>query len=517
MNKKIRIDVIVNIIRTIVLTLLSFITFPWICRCLGDTGMGVYTWANTFVMYFLILAKIGIPNIAVRECVKVKNDKEKFSNKVQSFFLLQLIATVFSFIFLLIVVFSVSELREIKSIIFILSINFLVGAFSFEWVFIALEKQFFMSVRTIIALTLCSILVIVFVSYESDIILYSLIAVLVTVITTIANLFYVRKFVSFKKTMPYHLKEYAKPLVVLCAMSLSLSLYNQTDTFILGFLDTKDISVANQVASYSVGIKGIDIIIGIFTALSTVFIPRAAYYYQLEDKKYYKNLTKYSMNICLFIVLPAVVTMSVLAKPICGLISGGYDFSNPEASYSNAPIVLVILSSMMITYTISEIIYEQILLPSKKEKNYLIALLGGTILNLVLSILFGKYFTINNIHQPAVGVAIGTIVTDVLILLFMAKVSWKWLKHTIFNKNTLKLIGANLIILALSLVLYNPLLSLFSSFSLSEDIKYGLLLISIVFIDAIVYIVFLWIIKEDLVYSFSKKKRLERKEIERSY
>ena len=54
-----RINVIVNIIRTLVLTLLSFITFPWVCRYLGDSAVGAYTWANTFVAYFLILAKIG--------------------------------------------------------------------------------------------------------------------------------------------------------------------------------------------------------------------------------------------------------------------------------------------------------------------------------------------------------------------------------------------------------------------------------------------------------------------------
>ena len=133
MKENTRINVIVNIIRTLVLTLLSFITFPWICRYLGDSMVGAYTWANTFVAYFLILAKIGIPNLAVRECVKVRDDKEKLSNKVQGFFLLQLIATMVSFGLMSMVVFSVPALRESSALIFILSINFIVGAFSFEW------------------------------------------------------------------------------------------------------------------------------------------------------------------------------------------------------------------------------------------------------------------------------------------------------------------------------------------------------------------------------------------------
>ena len=77
MNDRTRTNVIINISRTLVLTILSFMTFPWVCRYLGSAQVGIYTWCNTFVLYFLVLAKVGIPNLAIRECVKVKDDKEK--------------------------------------------------------------------------------------------------------------------------------------------------------------------------------------------------------------------------------------------------------------------------------------------------------------------------------------------------------------------------------------------------------------------------------------------------------
>ena len=507
MKNDTRINVIVNIIRTLVLTLLSFITFPWICRHLQDSAVGAYTWANTFVAYFLILAKIGIPNLAVRECIKVRDDKEKLSNKVQAFFLLQLISTAISFALMCLVVFTVPALRESSSIIFILSINFIVGAFSFEWVFIALEKQFYMSVRSIVALTLCAILVVIFVTTKYDIYIYSLIAVSVTIITTISNLFYVRKFISFKKTMPYSYKEYVKPLFILCSLSLVISLYNQTDTFILGFLNNEK----KEVASYSVGIKGIDIIIGIIAGLSTVFIPRSAYYYNQPDKKYFNNLTKYSMNICFFIVMPAIVTMCCLAKPICSLISGNFDYSE-TGQYITAPTILIVLSSMMLTYSLGDIIYGQILLPMKKEKYYLLAMGVGTALNIGLSILLGgvlpKYVSW---MSPSIGVAIGTAVTDLLMLVFLLSITWKWVKGAIFNLNTLKLLIANLILLAVSLLLYKPLNSIWTHFNLSQTISAVLQMVSIVAIDAVIYLVFCAVTKENLVYSFIRK---DKKQIE---
>ena len=504
MKNDTRINVIVNIIRTLVLTLLSFITFPWVCRYLGDSAVGAYTWANTFVAYFLILAKIGIPNLAVRECVKVRDDKEKLSNKVQGFFLLQLIATLLSFGLMSMVVFSVPALKNSSALIFILSINFLVGAFSFEWVFIALEKQFYMSVRSIVALTLCAILVIVFVTNPSDLYIYALIAVSVTVITTIANLFYIRKFVSFKKTMPYEFKQYVKPLFILCSLSLVISLYNQTDTFILGFLNEDK----SEVASYSVGIKGIDIIIGIIAGLSTVFIPRSAYYYQQEDKKYFKNLTKYSMNICFFIVFPAIITMAVLARPICSLISGNFDYETSMGSYQSAPMILIILCSMMLTYSLGEIIYGQILLPMKKEKYYLLSMGVGTLLNIGLSLLLGGYLSQKiSWMTPAIGVAIGTAVTDLLIIIFLVSITWKWVKEAIFNKNTLKLFIANMIILGISIGLNFLMTFIWTKVNLSDSIKAILQMVAIVLVDAIIYLFFLGAVKEDLVYSFIRKDK----------
>ncbi len=506
MKNDTRINVIVNIIRTLVLTLLSFITFPWVCRYLGDSAVGAYTWANTFVAYFLILAKIGIPNLAVRECVKVRDDKEKLSNKVQAFFILQLIATMLSFGLMTAVIFSVPALRNSSSLIFILSINFLAGAFSFEWVFIALEKQFYMSVRSIVSLTLSAILVIVFVTNPSDLYIYALIAVSVTLITTISNLFYIRKFVSFKKTMPYDFKQFAKPLFILCSLSLIISLYNQTDTFILGFINEDK----SEVASYSVGIKGIDIIIGIIAGLSTVFIPRSAYYYQQEDKKYFKRLTKYSMNICFFIVLPAIVTMAVLSKPICSLISGNFDYQTSSGSYQSAPTILIILASMMLTYSLGDIIYGQILLPIKKEKYYLMAIGIGTLLNISLSLVLGgllpKYVSW---LSPSVGVAIGTTITDLLIIIFLVSITWKWVKEAIFNSNTFKLLIANLIILGVTIGLYFLSNTIFAKFNLAESTIAMLQIVIIILLDAIIYLLFLGIVKEDLVYSFIRKDKKE--------
>ncbi len=495
-----RTNVIVNLIRTVVLTLLSFITFPWVCRALGDSALGTYTWATTFVAYFLIIAKIGIPNLAVRECVKVRDNKELLSNKVQTFFILQGIATIGSFILMTIIVMSVPALRETNSIIFLLSINFISGAFSFEWVYTALEKQFYLAVRSVAVLTICSILTIVFVTNPGDVYIYALISSGTTVLSVIANCFFLRKYVSFKKTMPYNFKQYYREMLILFSISLTLSLYQQTDTFILGLID----DTKGQVGSYSVGYKGISIITGIISNLSVVFIPRAAYTYQQKDKQYFKNLNKYSINIALFIIVPAMITMSILAIPICALISGNYDLgTSASTSYTDSYLVLIILAMMMLTYSLGEIIYGQILLPMNKEKYYLFALLAGFVLNVVLSVVLGIFVFPDH---PAIGIAIATAVTDLLVCIFLVAFTWKWVKEAIFNKNTGKILFAGVLIVISSLLLYYLVWPNVLS-SLSAAWQFALEIILTVLIDGIIYIGVLLLLKEDLVYSFVRHRK----------
>lgn len=485
MKDNIRYSVIVNLIKTLVLTLLSFISFPHVCAALGASTMGTYTWANTFVFYFLIIAKSGIPNIAIRECSKVKDDKIALSKKVQEFFIIQALQTLLSFTLMCIFVFSIKELFEWKELIFILSINFLVSTFSFEWLFIALEKHYFISLRSIATLATCSLLIISLVKRPTDLYLYSILAILSTILNVLINVFYLKKYVTFKYVGPYEFKSYFKPILVVFAISLMLTLYNSTDTFILGFLD----NTKSQVANYSVGIKSIEIIIAVITSLDAVFIPRAARYYKMDNKYFFNNLTRYGFNICLFIAIPAIASMSMLSHQITNIISGG---SN---EYQTAPITLMILVSMSLTFSLSDMIYEQVLLPMKKEKYYLYMLLMGAILNIGGSIYLGKIFIDYN-NSPAIGVAIATMITDVIVLVNLILITKEYVIKALFNKNTLKLLVGGLLVAISSFVI-----------AYLVPINNNILKIVItVLVGAIIYIGSLLLLREDLVSSFARKK-----------
>ncbi len=502
-SKSIRVNVVINLIRTLTMTILSFITFPFVTRALGDQVFGLYTWANTFVYYFLVLAKISIPNIAIRECAKVRHDKEALSHKAQEFFLIQAVTTLLSFGLMCSLCFSVPSLMENNTLIFLLSINFLLGLFSFEWIYIALEKHVYITIRSISLIALSAILTYTFIRPTSspgnamnEVYVYALITILPTILTSAINVVFLRQHISFKKTRRYEFKPLIRPLVSLLFISLFVTAYNQTDSFLLGFMDPSKASVG----AYSVGVKGIDIVITLITSLYTVFMPRASKYYEWENKIHYQKLIRYGFHITFFIAIPAIATMAIMATPVVGLVAG-----TSTDQYRNAGTVLTILSAMMLTFSLADNIYTQILIPQKKEKIYLFAMLGGVILNVGLSLLFG-YILFKD--TPAVGVAIATMISDVLVLFFLILATRGDAVPAIFNLDNLKVVIAGIIVGAAAFFLYAALFHLFPWKDAANDlwISYLLSVLIVVSVDAALYLALLFLAKESVTSTLLGRK-----------
>ena len=118
--------------------------------------------------------------------------------------------TLLSFVLLAVITLTVPVFRSNENyipLIFILSINFLSGVFSFEWVYEALERHVYLAIRSIVISAIIDILIFVFVLYPSHIETYATINISLTVLTVLSNLIYLPKIVKIKKTEKYNFKQ----------------------------------------------------------------------------------------------------------------------------------------------------------------------------------------------------------------------------------------------------------------------------------------------------------------------
>lgn len=494
-RNQLRPNIVVNLIRTLTITLLSFISFPFASTALGDIAMGQYSWANTFVYFFLIIAKLGIPTVAIRECAKVRDNPEELSKKIQTYFFLQLITTIASYAVMTFLVFGLNDnIVDLTSrpLVMLLSLNFLVGVFSFEWVYIALEKHFYIALRSVMTGSLGLLLIIMFVRNDRHLFTYAFLALFTTFSTVIANLLLLkREKISLLPKNKIVLKGAIKPLLIVFLITLIVTAYNQADSLILGYVD----ETKSLVGSYAVGVRGIEIVITIITSLSAVFIPRATMALKANNLKEFNFINNYSTNITFFIALPAVTMMIIMAPQIVGFIVSNDIYWSPSA-IDNAVWAIMLLASLMFTYSLSDNIYQQVLLPLGKERIYFYTMIGGLLLNLGLSIL--SVFTIFK-DQPLVGVSLATVLSDVLVLITLILQTREYVFKNIFTLNNLKIIIATILI-GIFTYFVTPLLNIANPLTL---------ILVMILISGLIYLTILALLKEDIVADVFKRSKTE--------
>ena len=72
--KSLKINTILNMIKTCSNIIFPLITFPYISRVLMTENVGKVNFGDSYVSYFSLIASLGITTYAIRECAKGFSD-----------------------------------------------------------------------------------------------------------------------------------------------------------------------------------------------------------------------------------------------------------------------------------------------------------------------------------------------------------------------------------------------------------------------------------------------------------
>lgn len=178
------------------------------------------------------------------------------------------------------------------------------------------------------------------------------------------------------------------------------------DTTMVGFFSNN-----TQVGYYTAANKINRMILGIITAVIGVLLPRLSYYTQNNKQNKFNELANKSFKYITILSLPCFAGLILLSEPIVILFSG--------KEYTNAIIIMKVLSPLIFIVSLGVFINSNILPSLKKEKYGLLAVTIGAFLNFTLNIIFIKKF-------QALGAGISTLITESVItiiqLLFTKKI-----------------------------------------------------------------------------------------------
>lgn len=372
---------------------IALVTIPYISNVLGAENSGIYSYHYSIVKYFLLFAMLGIENYGNR-CIAFARDDINARSKVFSeVYTMQLIATAVTCAAYLGYTFLLGE----DLMMAILLMLFLIAAFfDVNWFFFGMEKFSITVTRNIIIKCTLTLGIFLFVRDRGDLYIYTLLMALSQLLSTLAIMPFLRRYVTYRLPAWRALKQHMKPMLVLFVPVLAVSVYTIMDKVMLGMMSTKA-----QVGYYDYSEKVMLIPHAFIMAAGTVMLPRISHMAQNNEKSEVLKFIEKSMEVVLFFSIGMA----------CGIVGIAYNlipvFLGEE--YLSCILLVQMLTPIIVMKAWSNVIRTQYLIPYCRDKIFVISVILGAVVNVTANCLLIP-------GMNALGAIIGTVLAEMTVM-----------------------------------------------------------------------------------------------------
>lgn len=378
-------------------TVIPLITLPYITRILGAEGYGTFSVALNVVGYLQVLIEYGFGMSATREVAV--SDKEQsilnsiFTNVICARIILFLLSACISITYL-----SITRSESILWVCLMIMTSSLIGyCFQQNWLFQGMQEMKYISIISIIARTISTILVFVIVHDKNDLIAYSIlysISPLISGFTGFAvakNKFHVN---FIKVTLSEVLDELKKGWYVFTTQ-LSSKVFGAIGITFLGLFASR-----TEVGTFSAIQKIPNIMMLAWAPISQVVYPISSQKMQIsfaEGEKFIKRMRKIFLG--LFVLVAVIV--AIFAKYVVLVLFG--------AEYVDSFYWIYPLLAWMIVAINNNFIGIQTLLASGHDKQYSVCFQISVTFTILLNLLLTFFFKGN-------GASIAPVLSELILL-----------------------------------------------------------------------------------------------------
>lgn len=448
-----------------VLTLLvPLITTPYISRVLEVDGVGRYSVTQTVIEYFILFGLLGMSIYGTRQIAYVRDDKEQ---KEQTFWDLNYmrmitmgIATVCYFLYVFLI-------EENKTLYLVQSFNVFSSFIDISWYFAGIEQFRTTALRNVIVKIITVVLIFSFVKTKDDLVLYALIVSLSLFVGQAVLWINIKREVGFKKPNWKQIQFFFWGSFKLWLPTIAASVYTSLDKLMLSYY-TNDIQVGLYVNSQKI----VKIASTITTALSIVTIPKTSNSYSNGRIEEMSKTVYTSLSAVSFLAFPMTFGLMAVRETLVPWFLG--------KGYEGVVDLLLISALLIITLSWSSILANQVLVASKKENYYTVAIIIGAVVNFGLNIILIPRY-------KAVGALCTSVLAEYLGMFVMLFFSRKIISSKVFLKNILPYLVGGLLVY----VCVYPLGGYLRTNMLSTMVQ--------VLVGGVVYIVAMFIIKDSIL------------------
>lgn len=393
--QSIKINFLYSSILTTANYLFPLITFPYISRVLGVTNVGIVSFVDSIINYFILFSMMGINIVGIREIAKFKKDKQGLTRTFSSLFWLNTITTIGALVVLLVVSLSVHQLREHWNMMMVGAIKLFVNYLLIEWLYRGLEEFRYITIRTLVIRSVYVLAIFLFVKNKNDYEIYYFLTVLTIAINALINIIYSKHFVSFK-IHKIELSRFFKPFFILGVYALLTSMYKSFNVAYLGFVCNE-----TEVGYYATASKLHSMFLAFFSAFTGVMLPRMSSLISEGKVEEFKRLTQKSNNILFTSLVPWILFLTIYTPAIIEIIAG--------KGYEGSILPMRIVMPLLLVIGYEQILVVQTLMPLKKDDAILRNSLLGAIVGVFLNILLVNSFA-------SIGSSIVWLISELVVL-----------------------------------------------------------------------------------------------------
>ena len=353
--------------------ILPLITLPYVLRVLGLENYGAIVFAASLIAYFSALTDFSFKYTATRDVAIFRNSPKKLNLIYSKVIIIKALFLILSFLIITIVVYSYQPFYDNK-LIYMLTAPMLLGQALFpDWFFQGIEKMKYITFLNIGIKLFFTICIFIFIREKSDYWIYPLLQSAGFIGAGIVGQFILMKKykLKFLWLKPRILKQTIKSNIPIFINQFIPTLYNNTSTFLLGILtNNTNVGIYNAIKTV------IGLCISLIEILSRVFFPFLNRKKEAFGK--YKNM-----------MLIVSVGLTMLS-----LVSYKFVFWYLNIKEDNAFMVLAILASGLIGYTLYNIFGVNYFIIKRQDKLVMNNTIKSSILGFVLAFPLIYYFGI---------------------------------------------------------------------------------------------------------------------------
>lgn len=381
-TKSLKLNALLNGLRSLMSVIYPLITFPYVSRVLSVSGIGKYNFSSSIISYFSLIAALGISTYAVREGAKIRNNKKAINSFTNEMFTINIVSALIAYLLLFTCLYLFVQLHNYITGILVFSIEIGFSVISVDWLFTVYEDFFYITIRSIFFQVISIILLLIFVRKSSDYLNYAAITVFSNVGSNIFNFFKAKKDHHIKIVLHLNIKKHILPILILFGANVANLIYVNSDITVLGLMKSNYI-----VGIYSVSSRIYMIGKNVLAAVLLVTVPRLAMLYGNKKISAYKKLLSTLTNSLIMFTLPVMIGLIMLSRQIILIISG--------SNYLRSITSLRILALAYMFAILAWILNDCVLVPAKREKYILVCMSISAILNILINIVLIPYLDEN--------------------------------------------------------------------------------------------------------------------------